>query len=225
VSSNRQTSTFVQQKARGRLRTIESVGIGRRPVAGAFLRLYRGFGRLWGKTFSVLAAPAFATFGERSVLQPPVRLAGERQIAIGSGVFVGSGSWLQVLEGADEGTAITIGDRTSIAGQCVVSAAVRVELGSDVLLARSVYIPDHSHRFDGLGVPVLRQGITDVSPVTICDGAWLGQNVVVCPGVRIGRGAVVGANSVVKDDISDHAVAVGAPARVVREFARDLVLT
>jgi acetyltransferase-like isoleucine patch superfamily enzyme len=52
--------------------------------------------------------------------------------------------------------------------------------------------------------------------VEIGDGALLGQNVVVCPGVRIGRGAVVGANSVVRDDIPDRAIAVGAPARVVR---------
>jgi acetyltransferase-like isoleucine patch superfamily enzyme len=48
--------------------------------------------------------------------------------------------------------------------------------------------------------------------------------VVVGPGVRIGRGAVVGANSVVLEDVPDHSVAVGAPARVVRSFepARDL---
>jgi acetyltransferase-like isoleucine patch superfamily enzyme len=199
--------------------------MGRRLAARAFLGLYRGCGRLSGKTFSVLAGAAFASFGKRSVLQPPVRLTGEKRIAIGSGVFVGSGSWLQVLAGVDEGIALTIGDRTSIAGQCVVSVAARVELGSDVLLARNVYIADHSHRIDDLEVPIGRQGIADVSPVTICDGAWLGQNVVVCPGVRIGHGAVVGANSVVKHDIPDHAVAVGAPARVVRELTRELLVT
>lgn len=199
------------------------MGIGRRLAAEAFLHLYRGFGRLRGKTFSVLTAPAFAAFGRRSVLQPPIRVAGEDRIAIGTGVFVGSGSWLQALAGANTTVAIAIGDRTSIAGQCVISAALRVELGSDVLLARNVYVADHSHRFDELGTPVGRQGITNVSPVTIGDGAWLGQNVVVCPGVRIGRGAVVGANSVVKHDVPDYTVAVGAPARIVRELAGDPV--
>ena len=53
----------------------------------------------------------------------------------------------------------------------------------------------------------------------IGDGAWLGQNVVVCPGVTIGRGAVIGANAVVLDDVPDYAVAVGVPASVVRRFA------
>lgn len=220
ASSASQTLDFRPAKAAGHLPTIEFVGVARRIAAGAFLHIYRGYARLWGKTFSVLAAPAFAEFGRRSVLQPPVRLAGEGRVALGSGVFVGPGSWLQVLDATGDSIAIRIGDRTSIAGQCVISAAGCVELGSDVLLARNVYIADHSHRFDD-DLPVLRQGIADVAAVVICDGAWLGQNVVVCPGVRIGRGAVVGANSVVRDDVPDRAVAVGAPARVVRHLASD----
>jgi acetyltransferase-like isoleucine patch superfamily enzyme len=79
-----------------------------------------------------------------------------------------------------------------------------------------VYVADHSHAFADTTRAVLDQGIDRVAPVEIGDGAWLGENVVVGPGVRIGRGAVVGANSVVLDDVPDHSVAVGAPARVVR---------
>lgn len=63
-------------------------------------------------------------------------------------------------------------------------------------------------------VPGRRRG--RYAPVLIDDGAWLGQNLVVCPGVRIGKGAVVGANSVVLSNVPDNAVAVGAPARIVR---------
>jgi acetyltransferase-like isoleucine patch superfamily enzyme len=86
------------------------------------------------------------------------------------------------------------------------------------LLARNVYIADHRHAFEDTGRAVLAQGIEGVAPVEIGDGAWLGENVVVCPGVRIGRGAVVGGNAVVTADIPDFAVAVGVPARVVRTF-------
>jgi acetyltransferase-like isoleucine patch superfamily enzyme len=178
--------------------------------------LYRILVRARDKGFSLLARRAFASFGARSVIQLPVRLAGERRIAIGEGVFVGAGSWLQVLDGPDPSVALTIGDGTSIAGSCVLSAAVSVRLGRGVLFARNVYVSDHSHRFDDPGRAVLDQGIDRVGAVTIEDGAWLGQNVVVGPGVRIGRGAVIGANSVVLDDVPDRAVAVGAPARVVR---------
>ena len=89
-----------------------------------------------------------------------------------------------------------------------------------MLLARNVYIADHAHAFEDPSRPVLDQGVDDIRPIEIGDGAWLGQNVVVCPGVRIGRGAVVGANAVVRDDVPDFSLAVGVPARVVREFAR-----
>jgi acetyltransferase-like isoleucine patch superfamily enzyme len=103
----------------------------------------------------------------------------------------------------------------------VLSAAESVRLGDRVLLARGVYVSDHSHAFEDTSRAVLDQGITRIEPVEVCDGAWLGENVVVCPGVRIGRGAVVGANSVVLNDVPDHCVAVGAPARIVAEAASD----
>ena len=193
----------------------------RRLTGRAALQLYRSWQRGSGKAFSLLSAGAFAAFGRRSVIELPVRLKGERRIAVGSGVYVGGGSWLQVLDGGGDGVAIEIGDGTSIAGGCVLSAAQSVRLGERVLLARNVYIADHGHAFADTTRAVLDQGVEGIAPVEIGDGAWLGQNVVVCPGVRIGRGAVVGANAVVREDVPDHSLAVGVPARVVRRFDRD----
>jgi lipopolysaccharide O-acetyltransferase len=189
-----------------------------RGLAGrSALGSYRLAQRAWGKGFSLLAGGAFAEFGAHSVVQPPVRLAGERRIAIGSDVWVGAGSWLQSLSDGD-GVALRIGDGTSISGNVVISAARSVRLGKKVLLARGVYISDHIHNYGDTTKAVLDQGIGRIEPVEIGDGAWLGENVVVCPGVSIGRGAVVGANAVVTEDVPDHSLAVGAPARVVRSF-------
>jgi acetyltransferase-like isoleucine patch superfamily enzyme len=189
----------------------------------SFLAMHRLASRTWGKGFSLLSAGAFADFGARSVLQPPIRLGGATRIAVGSDVFVGAGSWLQAI-GDEQGgrVALTIGDGTSIAGSCVLSAASSVRLGRKVLLARNVYISDHIHAYRDTTRAVLDQGIERIEPVEIDDGAWLGQNVVVCPGVRIGRGAVVGANAVVVEDVPDHTLAVGAPARVVKRFTKNL---
>jgi lipopolysaccharide O-acetyltransferase len=168
----------------------------------------------------VLASSAFAEFGAHSVIEPPVRLGGERRIAIGDDVYVGAGSWLQAL-GDEDGVALRLGDGSSIAGGCVLSAVSSIRLGRKVLVARNVYVADHSHAFADTARAVLDQGVDRVAPVEIGDGAWLGENVVVGPGVRIGRGAVVGANAVVLDDVPDHCVAVGAPARVVRTLASE----
>jgi acetyltransferase-like isoleucine patch superfamily enzyme len=180
------------------------------------LKTYRLGARLRDKTFSVAVSGAFAEFGRRSVIQLPARLTGERRIAIGSDVFVGSGSWLQVIDASSNELALVIGDGTSIAGGCVLSAARSVRLGKRVLVARNVYIADHMHSYADRGRAVLDQGITRIGAVEIGDGAWLGQNVVIGPGVRVGRGAVVGANSVVLSDVPDLGVAVGAPARIVK---------
>jgi acetyltransferase-like isoleucine patch superfamily enzyme len=192
-----------------------------RAGAGA-LSVYRLAVRARNKLFSVAVAGAFESFGSHSVLETPVRIEGERRIRIGSGVFVGRGSWLQALPPEDGAgaarTAITIGDGTSIVGDCVLSAVQSIEIGPGVLFARGVYISDHSHRYDDVGRPVLAQGVTKVQPVWIGADAWLGENVVVLPGVRIGRGAVVGANAVVSHDVADYTVAVGAPAAEVKRF-------
>ena len=191
------------------------VNAGRRIVGRCSLHLYRLLVRGRARILSSLWAGAFGSFGAHSVLQPPVRIEGERWIHLGREVFVGSGSYLQVLYGEDGHGRLEIGDGTSMTGGCTLCSAVSVRLGPRVLLARGVYIADHGHAFDDRLRAVLDQGIDRVAPVEIGAGAWLGQNVVVGPGVRIGRGAVIGANAVVLDDVPDHAVAVGVPARVV----------
>jgi acetyltransferase-like isoleucine patch superfamily enzyme len=175
--------------------------------------------RARAKGFSLLSSGAFASFGARTVLEMPIRLVGERRISIGSDVYVGAGCWLQTLEAAEQAGTLEIGDGTSIAGSCVLSAARSVRLGRKVLLARNVYVSDHIHAYEDPTRAVLDQGVDRLEPVEIGDGAWLGQNVVVCPGVTIGPGAVIGANAVVLDDVPAHSLAVGAPAAVVRRFA------
>lgn len=179
---------------------------------------YRTIVRVRDRLFTLAVRHAFAAFGPRSVVQLPVRLSGECAVAVGRDVFIGAGSWIQVLD-ADNGAEIVIGDGTSIAGSCVLSSARSIRIGRKVLMARNVYVADHGHAFEDPAAPVLEQGLRDIGPVEIGDGAWLGQNVFVGPGVTIGRGAVVGANSVVLADVPDHGVAVGAPARVVRTVA------
>jgi acetyltransferase-like isoleucine patch superfamily enzyme len=99
-----------------------------------------------------------------------------------------------------------------------ISAAHKIVIGEYVLLARNVYISDHAHAFENIHVPIMRQGINGIAPVSIGPSTWLGQNVVVLPGVTIGQHCVIGANSVVNASVPDFCVAVGAPARVVKRY-------
>jgi acetyltransferase-like isoleucine patch superfamily enzyme len=175
-------------------------------------RLYR---QARDRAFSLAMRSSFESLGPRSRLSLPIQLEGAGRIAIGNHVYLGPGCWLLTHE---PGGHLEIGDGTSIAGYCVLSAATSVRIGRKVLFARNVYIADHRHGFERGDVPVLEQEIADLRPVVVEDGAWLGQNVVILPGVTIGQGAIVGAGSVVRDDVPPRCVAVGAPARIVREL-------
>ncbi|HUR86691.1 MAG TPA: acyltransferase [Solirubrobacteraceae bacterium] len=151
------------------------------------------------------------------MLQAPVRIEGEERIRLGAGVFIGAGSWLQTLHQPGHPPArLVIGDDTKCSGLCVISAAAQITLGRAVLLGRNVVIVDHNHASADPTLAIAEQGIDKLRPVEIQEGAWLAQNVVVCPGVSIGAHAVVGANSVVTRDLPPYCLAAGAPARVIR---------
>jgi acetyltransferase-like isoleucine patch superfamily enzyme len=165
------------------------------------------------RLFTRVVASSFERFGHGSHLALPIQVEGSERIAIGSGVFIGPGSWL--LAGEPDAR-LEIGDGTGVSGYCVLSAMLHVRVGRDVLFGRNVHVADHRHGIGTPGVPVRQQPLEDLRPVSIGDGSWLGQNVVVLPGVTIGAGAVIAANSVVREDVPAGSVAAGAPARVVR---------
>jgi acetyltransferase-like isoleucine patch superfamily enzyme len=161
----------------------------------------------------------FARFGKGSRLRFPLRIEGEELVAVGDNVFIGPNCWVEVVSDRGKcGVAIEIGDGVAIAGFCTITAAERVVIERDVLIARYVYISDHTHEYEIADLPIIAQGIKNVSPVIIKEGAWIGQGAVICPGVTIGRNSVVGANSIVRDSIPDRCVAAGVPARIIRKM-------
>ena len=92
-----------------------------------------------------------------------------------------------------------------------------LSIGRDVLIAAHCSFISAQHVFGDLSQPIRAQGLTTRGDIVIEDDVWLGMGVRVMDGVRIGRGSVVGANSVVTRDVPPYSVAVGAPARVIRK--------
>jgi len=168
--------------------------------------------------FSKMAATGFASFGARTRILLPFRVGNAHRISVGSDVLIGPGSWLIVPRLDGPSPTIMIGDRVRM-NQTSISAVQSVILEDGVAIARGVYISDHTHGFDQPDVFIRDQPLDRVAAVRICRGAWIGQNAVIMPGVTIGAGAVVGANSVVRDDVPPRSVVAGAPARVIRELA------
>lgn len=130
---------------------------------------------------------------------------------LGAGVFVGRGSVLSC-----KGGRIEIGDRTSLGLFCLIHSENLVVIGADNLIASYCYlVGGGAHRFDRSDVPINRQGV-GAGQVRLGDDCWLGAGVQVLNSVAIGRGAVIGAGSLVNRDLPDWSVAVGSPARVVK---------
>ena len=77
------------------------------------------------------------------------------------------------------------------------------------------------HAYEDVGVPVLDQGFTRVAPIEIDDGAWLGQNVVITPEFGSVGARWSARTRLCATNVPDFAVAVGAPARVVRQLDGD----
>lgn len=111
------------------------------------------------------------------------------------------------------------GDRVKIGSGCRINENVYIEratIGKDVLIAPNVSILSRTHEFKTLTKPMSLQGYKPEKEVVIGDDVWLGRNVVVLPGVCIGRGAIVGAGSVVTNDVPEFAIVGGVPARLIR---------
>jgi acetyltransferase-like isoleucine patch superfamily enzyme len=81
-----------------------------------------------------------------------------------------------------------------------------------------VYITDQNHGYENVKIPISQQTQTE-RPVSIGDGSWLGAGVVILPGATIGKHVAIGANSVVTGSLPDYCVAVGAPARIIRQYS------
>ncbi|TCO57247.1 acetyltransferase-like isoleucine patch superfamily enzyme [Actinocrispum wychmicini] len=137
------------------------------------------------------------------------------RLEIGRWVHIGDGNAIRCHEGS-----LRIGDKAVFGRMNVVNCYLDIEFGDASLVADWVYICDFDHVTEDIHVPIKDQGIVK-APVRIGPDTWIGTKVSVLRGTRIGRGCVLGAHSVVRGDIPDYAIAVGSPARVVRDRLAD----
>lgn len=114
------------------------------------------------------------------------------------------------------GAKILIGDNTRIHGSCI-HAYDEISIGANCLIAANCQIIDsngHELSFDNVSNRI--NTIGKPKPIKICDNVWIGANCIILPGVTIGEGAIISANSVVNTDIPEMVIASGNPAKVIK---------
>lgn len=111
---------------------------------------------------------------------------------------------------------LSIGNKSSIHPRCQINAyKAPIEIGAGVQIAPNCAFYSYDHGF-APDQNITEQPLETKGKIVVDDHAWLGVGVIVLSGVRIGKGAVIGAGSVVTHDIPDGGVAVGVPARVIK---------
>ena len=156
----------------------------------------------------------------------PFILRGRQFISFGKNLTTGYWCRFEVFPiDNDNRKRLIIGDNIQINDFVHICALDSVEIGDGCLFASHVYISDNSHgRYEGGNsdsspdiAPDHREYIT--APVKIRKNVWLGEGVIVMPGVTIGDGSVIGAHSIVNKDIPAACIAVGSPAKVVKKYS------
>ncbi|HZL12488.1 MAG TPA: acyltransferase [Prolixibacteraceae bacterium] len=110
---------------------------------------------------------------------------------------------------------VLIGDRTRIGMSNVLIGPVTI--GNDVMLAQNIVLSGLNHGYEDVTIVPHKQPVTK-KKITIEDEAWIGANVVVVAGVTIGKHAVIAAGSIVTRNIPPYSVAVGNPARIIKQY-------
>jgi acetyltransferase-like isoleucine patch superfamily enzyme len=205
--------------------------LGRFLWQGTILTLMYRLPTIWATVLrGIVYRAVMGGIGSSCLIEEDVRLQVPKRIFLGKRVFVGQYGYL------DGGTSfLRLGDDVHLARFCTLRAGERgirihdgaginirtylegngeIEIGPNALLSPGVQVLSANHVFDDPEVPIRFQGGV-YGKVTLGEDCWLGTNVVVLPGVTIGRGAVVGAGAVVTKDIPAYSIALGVPAKVV----------
>lgn len=135
----------------------------------------------------VLLARNFLSIGNNCKIQPRVNLGDGNEIIIGNNCMINEDVY---IEGA------SIGDYVMIAPNATIYAS--------------------SHIHSSTEIPMQMQGQTLKKICIIEDDVWIGKSVIVMPGVRIGKGSIVGAGSVVTKNVEPYSIVAGVPAKFIR---------
>jgi acetyltransferase-like isoleucine patch superfamily enzyme len=159
----------------------------------------------------------YKELGSRAFIINPLRLNGRRYMSIHRNVVIQKQSWLATFKIDDNDPELVVNEGCALGDFNHVVAVRRVIFGKNVLTANGVYVSDNLHSFEDIHVPIMHQPVKFKAEVHIGEGSWLGENVCVI-GASIGKHCVIGANSVVTKDIPAFSVAVGTPAKVIKQY-------
>lgn len=124
------------------------------------------------------------------------------------------GNNVNIEKGASFSPEITIKDNSNIGINALIKGEVHI--GKDVMMGPNCIVHTRNHTHSSVKQPMMKQGFQDTKPVIISDDVWIGSNVIILPGSKIGTGTILGTGAVIRGNIPDYAIAIGNPAQVIK---------
>lgn len=195
----------------------------------SFIIPYSKFSRLSADILSIIytgwISREFKMFGKFSTIKPHFSLLlGAKYISIGSNCSIGAGVQMTAWDsyrGQQFTPEIIIGDNCSIGEDSHITAINSILLGKNVRLGKKILITDNAHGASDaelLDMAPNFRPLCSKGPVIIDDNVWIGEKSSIMPGVHIGKGCIIAANSVVTKDVPPYCVVAGVPAKVIKNL-------
>lgn len=121
---------------------------------------------------------------------------------------------VNIEKGAVFSEKVSIGDNSGIGVNCELYGDVQI--GKNVMMAPEVSMYSINHSISRVDIPMMFQGYDESRPIIIEDDVWIGRRVIILPGVKIGKGSVIGAGAVVTKDVPEYAIVGGNPSKVIK---------
>lgn len=158
------------------------------------------------------------------LIRYPIDIRGKKYIDFGQNLTTGKRCRFDVFGGDISEKKLIFGRNVQLNDAVHIVCMKSINIGNNVLMASHIFISDNSHGSykgdnndtDPNTPPIERHYFT--APIKIGDNTWIGEGVVIMPGVTIGNGCVIGAHSIVNKSIPDYTIAVGIPAKVVKKY-------
>jgi lipopolysaccharide O-acetyltransferase len=172
--------------------------------------------------FSYLKTKLF--YSKSRLIRFPFDIRNKSNIDFGIGLTTGVGCRIEAFPNIKDNLVLQFGNNVQINDYVHITAMESVKIGNNVLLASKIYISDCSHgsycgdENDSPPNTIPASRPLFAKPVLIEDNVWLGEFVSVLPGVTIGKGTIVGANSVVSKSLPQNVIAVGSPAKPIKKY-------
>lgn len=188
-------------------------------IIGTFIEpIYRIINKCRKSYLNTYERKLFAKCGRNLFLKPPFSIRGEKYIKIGENLVTHPGLRLECIYALDAPPTIQIGNNCHFAYNCHIGCINRISIGNNVVLGSNVLIEDHSHgTLDEVNVPVMKRPLHSKGSIIIEDNVWIGENACILPNIVIGKCSIIGAGSIVTHSIPPYSIAVGNPAKVIKQ--------